>query len=138
MKTVSKTTFLLYMNYLMVILYPSHGSIEICDFGFPQITEADTLKLYISTDYIQADKSSAELDPSKIAIQATGAVSWRRPDIKYRKNEAFIDVIESVNLIVSAKGNVIHAYLNLFRNCFEVRCIRSSNDESISVWNAGM
>ena len=45
------------------------------------------------------------MDPSKIAIQATGAVSWRRPGIKYRKNEAFIDVIESINLIVSAKGN---------------------------------
>lgn len=47
------------------------------------------------------------MDASKIAIQATGAVSWRRPDIKYRKNEAFVDVIESVNLIVSPKGNVI-------------------------------
>jgi AP-2 complex subunit mu-1 len=50
------------------------------------------------------------LDPSKIAIQATGAVSWRRPDIKYRKNEAFVDVIESVNLIVSAKGTLIKPF----------------------------
>ncbi|KAG5462962.1 MAG: Mu homology domain-containing protein [Olpidium bornovanus] len=43
-------------------------------------------------------------DSSKITIQATGATSWRRADIKYRKNEAFVDVIESVNLIMSQKG----------------------------------
>ncbi|KAJ3275799.1 hypothetical protein HDV01_007266 [Terramyces sp. JEL0728] len=80
---------------------------EICDFGFPQTTEADTLKLYITTEGVQSEKS--ELDASKIAIQATGAVSWRRPDIKYRKNEAFVDVIESINLIISAKGNILRS-----------------------------
>ncbi|KAJ3333460.1 hypothetical protein HDU91_002927, partial [Kappamyces sp. JEL0680] len=88
---------------------------EICDFGYPQTTEADTLKLYISTEGVQGS------DKSAIAIQATGAVSWRRPDIKYRKNEAFIDVIESVNLIVSAKdasGQVMmRAYLSGMPEC---------------------
>lgn len=46
---------------------------------------------------------------SKIAIQATGAVSWRKPETKYRKNEMFVDVIESVNLIMSAKGTVLRS-----------------------------
>ncbi|KAJ1549266.1 hypothetical protein HK096_000252, partial [Nowakowskiella sp. JEL0078] len=46
---------------------------------------------------------------SKIAIHATGAVAWRRPDVKYRKNEAFVDVIESVNLIMSQKGTILRA-----------------------------
>ena len=31
----------------------------------------------------------------------TNAVSWRNEKIKYRKNEVFLDVIESVNLLVS-------------------------------------
>lgn len=31
----------------------------------------------------------------------TNAVSWRSEGIKYKKNEVFIDVIESVNLLVS-------------------------------------
>lgn len=43
-------------------------------------------------------------ESSKITIQATGATSWRRADVKYRKNEAFVDVIESVNLLMSGKG----------------------------------
>jgi AP-2 complex subunit mu-1 len=42
----------------------------------------------------------------KITVQVTGAgpCPWRQPGIKYRKNELFIDVIESVNLLISAKG----------------------------------
>jgi AP-2 complex subunit mu-1 len=42
-------------------------------------------------------------------MQATGAQSWRRGDIKYRKNEAFVDVIEDVNLLMSANGTVLRA-----------------------------
>ena len=53
-------------------------------------------------DFIQEDSS-------KITMQATGAQSWRRADIKYRKNEAFVDVIEDVNLLMSAAGTVLRA-----------------------------
>ena len=34
-------------------------------------------------------------------IAVTNAVSWRSEGIRYRKNEVFLDVIESVNLLVS-------------------------------------
>ena len=51
-------------------------------------------------------------DSSKITMQATGALSWRRADIKYRKNEAFVDVIEDVNLLMSATGTVLRADVN--------------------------
>ena len=37
----------------------------------------------------------------------TNAVSWRPEGIKYRKNEVFLDVIESVNLLAGAQGNVL-------------------------------
>ena len=45
-------------------------------------------------------------------MQATGALSWRRSDIKYRKNEAFVDVIEDVNLLMSATGTVLREDVN--------------------------
>ncbi|KAH6583411.1 hypothetical protein BASA50_010289 [Batrachochytrium salamandrivorans] len=80
---------------------------EICDFGFPQNTEEETLKMYITTEGIKSDDMATQ--GARIAIQATGAVSWRRPDIKYRKNEAFVDVIESTNLIMSPKGTVLRS-----------------------------
>ncbi|EPZ30993.1 hypothetical protein ROZALSC1DRAFT_26714 [Rozella allomycis CSF55] len=79
---------------------------EILDIGYPQNTELDTLKQYITTESV---KNEMPKEVSKITIQATGATSWRRSDIKYRKNEAFVDVVESVNLIMSSKGNVLRS-----------------------------
>lgn len=37
-------------------------------------------------------------------MAVTNAVSWRSEGIKYRKNEVFLDVIESVNLLVSSNS----------------------------------
>lgn len=45
-------------------------------------------------------------ESAKITEQATGATSWRRADVKYKKNEAFVDVVETVNLSMSAKGQL--------------------------------
>lgn len=33
-------------------------------------------------------------------MAVTNAVSWRTEGIRYRKNEVFLDVIESVNMLV--------------------------------------
>ncbi|KAF9421196.1 hypothetical protein BGZ94_008926 [Podila epigama] len=81
---------------------------EVLDFGYPQNSETDTLKMYITTESVKSERALRE-DSAKITIQATGATSWRRSDVKYRKNEAFIDVIESVNLLLSTQGNVLRA-----------------------------
>lgn len=83
--------------------YPLY-TIEILDFGYPQNSETDTLKMYITTEGVKSERAE---DSSRITIQATGAISWRRSDIKYRKNEAFIDVIESVNLLMSNTGKAV-------------------------------
>ncbi len=87
-------------------------NLEILDFGYPQNTDIDVLKLYITPDNISSairSVSAPAADTSKITMQATGAQSWRRGDIKYRKNEAFVDVIEDVNLLMSATGTVLRA-----------------------------
>ncbi|SGY77651.1 BQ5605_C005g03687 [Microbotryum silenes-dioicae] len=77
---------------------------EILDFGYPQNSESDTLKMYITNEGVKSDAAVRE-ESSKITIQATGAISWRRSDVKYRKNEAFVDVVETVNLSMSSKGS---------------------------------
>ncbi|KAH8090399.1 intracellular protein transport-related protein [Filobasidium floriforme] len=81
---------------------------EILDFGYPQNSEIDALKMHITTEGIRSEMAVRE-DSSKITIQATGATSWRRNDVKYRKNEAFVDVIESVNLLMSKEGAILRA-----------------------------
>lgn len=102
----------------------SQSVTEIIDFGYPQNSEIDTLKTYITTESIMSTASAIVRIPtnlthteivtilqeesSKITTQATGATSWRRADVKYKKNEAFVDVVETVNLSMSAKGNSHH------------------------------
>ena len=71
--------------------------------------------MYITPDNLSSairSASSIPSDTSKITMQATGAQSWRRGDVKYRKNEAFVDVIEDVNLLMSATGTVLRADVN--------------------------
>ncbi|KAF9036134.1 hypothetical protein BDZ89DRAFT_1036121 [Hymenopellis radicata] len=68
----------------------------IIDFVYLQNSEIDTLKTYITTQSIVSPAIGAE-ESSKI-------MSWRRGDVKYKKNEAFVDVVETV-----AKGTILHA-----------------------------
>ncbi|KAJ1882362.1 clathrin associated protein complex medium subunit [Coemansia sp. RSA 1722] len=82
---------------------------EILDFGYPQNMEVDTLKLYVTTESVRSRNVVEGQVPQSITMQATGSTTWRRNDIVYKKNEAFVDVIESVNLILSAKGTVLRA-----------------------------
>lgn len=43
----------------------------------------------------------------KLPMAVTNAVSWRSEGLKYRKNEVFLDVIESVNLLANSNGTVL-------------------------------
>jgi hypothetical protein len=114
---------------------------EVCDYGFPQVTEPSILKSFIfqkgfRSEFlgdslvsllcatwsrrvyggccnmackIQHCVSFASQEKKKEMAQnatltVTGAVGWRREGIKYKKNEVFLDRIETVNLLMSANG----------------------------------
>jgi len=76
---------------------------ELMDFGYPQTTDSKILQ-----EYITQEGHKLEVAP-RPPMAVTNAVSWRSEGIKYRKNEVFLDVIESVNLLVSANGNVLRS-----------------------------
>lgn len=76
---------------------------ELMDFGYPQTTESKILK-----EFITQEGHKLELTPN-VPAAVTNAVSWRKEGIKYRKNEVFLDVIESVNLLVSKSGQVLQS-----------------------------
>jgi AP-2 complex subunit mu-1 len=85
--------------------------VEVNDFGYPQNMDAESLKSYITTETFRSEMTTKG-DSSQITIQATGAMPWRRADIRYRRNEAFMDVIEKVNLLMSSSGTVLRADVN--------------------------
>eukprot|EP00123_Amoebidium_parasiticum_P000055 comp10141_c0_seq1/m.4977 comp10141_c0_seq1/g.4977 ORF comp10141_c0_seq1/g.4977 comp10141_c0_seq1/m.4977 type:complete len:434 (-) comp10141_c0_seq1:85-1386(-) len=90
---------------------------EVLDFGYPQRTEADILKLYITQEGVKVQRSA---EVSSITMQATGATTWRREGIKYRKNEIFIDVIETVSMLMSSQGKELNADVtgSVMMKCF--------------------
>ncbi|CAM9355930.1 unnamed protein product [Chrysoparadoxa australica] len=79
---------------------------ETMDYGYPQITGIDVLRSYINLGSVrQADGDPQET--GQLTSQITGAIDWRREGIRYRKNDVYIDVLESVNLLMSSTGGVL-------------------------------
>jgi hypothetical protein len=77
------------------------------DFGYPQNLSPEILKLYITQEGVRSPFSSKPQDsrpPANATLQVTGAVGWRREGLVYKKNEVFLDIVESVNLLMSQKG----------------------------------
>lgn len=103
---------------------------EIMDFGYPQYTEAKILSEFIKTDAYRMEVTQ------RPPMAVTNAVSWRSEGIRYKKNEVlnislwhncvftnldnrakecfllsqvFLDVVESVNILVNSNGQVIRS-----------------------------
>lgn len=85
---------------------------EVMDYGYPQVTAVNVLSSYIKVGDVKEDPKAflAAGGTEQITSEITGAVDWRQPGKhKYRKNEVYIDVLESVNLLMSNKGVVLRA-----------------------------
>jgi hypothetical protein len=54
----------------------------------------------ISCRFITQEGFKLEKTKPTVPPAITGVVSWRAEGIKYRKNEVFLDVVESINLLV--------------------------------------
>ena len=79
---------------------------ETMDFGYPQNCAVDVLRLYINLG--EAKQQDAP-PPTNITAQITGAIDWRREGILHKKNEVYIDLLESVNVLMSASGNILRS-----------------------------
>lgn len=93
---------------------------ELMDFGYPQTTDSKILQ-----EYITQESHKMEIQP-KLPMAVTNAVSWRSEGIKYRKNEVFLDVIESVNLLANSNGNVLRSEIV---GCIKMRVYLSGMPE---------
>jgi len=99
---------------------------EVLDYGFPQNCNPDVLKMYITQEGNRKAAAERQAAQSSVTIQATGAISWRKDGIKYRKNELFIDVVENCNLLMSSKGTILR---NDVSGVIMVKCYLSGTPE---------
>ncbi|KAK6203597.1 putative clathrin associated protein complex medium subunit [Scheffersomyces amazonensis] len=81
---------------------------EMMDYGIPQTTDTKILKEYITQDYYKLIKKSQDhlVQPPNAL---TNSISWRKDNIFYKKNEAFLDVIESINMLINANGQILNS-----------------------------
>ena len=79
------------------------------DWGYPQTLSLEAIKPFIfEKGSIKPEKLKND-KINKITIQATGAIPWRSPDLRYKRNEIYIDVVESVNVLMSVDGKQLRA-----------------------------
>lgn len=79
---------------------------EMMDSGYPQNCSIDVLKMYINQG---ESRGPAAATGTALTSQITGAIDWRREGIRYRNNEVFIDVQETVTLQMSSTGQVLRS-----------------------------
>lgn len=84
---------------------------ETMDYGYPQNCSVDVLKLYINQGE-QRENLAAGQTGATLTSQITGAIDWRREGIRYRNNQVYIDVQETVSLAVSVTGQILRADIN--------------------------
>ncbi|CAD8164252.1 unnamed protein product [Paramecium pentaurelia] len=99
---------------------------EVMDYGVPQIADADLLKKYIQEGGLKPELMNDVEKLKQLTSQATGATSWRPPNLVYRKNEVYLDVIESVNVLMSVKGTILKADV---AGSIQVKCLLSGMPE---------
>lgn len=79
---------------------------EMMDHGYPQLTETKVLQEFIKTEAHRIHKEE-KLTDIVVPTAASNAVSWRTEGVKYSKNEIYLDVVESLNMIVSGTGEIL-------------------------------
>lgn len=89
---------------------------ETMDFGYPQNCSIDVLKMYVNLATL---KDGPKANANALTSQITGAIDWyrdlghmnfhlycrRRDGIRYADNEVYLDIFESVNLLLSTDGD---------------------------------
>ena len=101
---------------------------EMMDYGYPQTTDVQILKEYITQkskvlDLINSATGGGQVRPP---AAVTNAVSWRSEGVHYRKNEAFLDVVESVNMMIAPNGKVLSSEI---LGAIQMRCYLSGMPE---------
>lgn len=83
---------------------------ETMDYGYPQNCAVDVLQLYINQGTAIVKPTGAA--GAALTSQITGAIDWRRDGLRYRKNEVYIDVMETVSILTSTTGQVLRSEIN--------------------------
>lgn len=80
---------------------------ELVDFGYPQNTDLSAIN-ELTTNKVQNMPKSKQKDKEpSMALSVASNTPWRHKGIKYRNNEIFVDILESINTVLNSEGGVV-------------------------------
>ena len=85
---------------------------DVLDHGYPQLTDPAVMKslIFQKAGFVtEAARRRRAAEAQSSTLQVTGAVGWRKDGLRYKKNEVYLDVVETVNVLMSAQGGVLRA-----------------------------
>jgi AP-2 complex subunit mu-1 len=86
---------------------------EVIECGYPQSLDFNTLKQIIPPVSNGNSSNVSKITSKKVSrIDMNSEIPWRKPGIKYRKNEIYLDVYEKVNVLISQDGKIIKSYID--------------------------
>jgi len=91
---------------------------EMVDYGWPLTTEPNALKAMIRPPTVMGKLQSVVTGGSNAIVSdalPSGTISnmpWRAAGVKYTQNEIYIDIMEEIDAIVDAMGNVVSFDVN--------------------------
>lgn len=77
---------------------------EIIDDGLIQNCDINLLKEYIKSDYKELIKNNPKL---ALPEMISSNIPWRKEGIYYKKNNCYVDIIETFNFMLNSNGNII-------------------------------
>lgn len=86
---------------------------EMCDFGYPQFTEEEALKEFITQEGVLSlflpERKNASTRTVPEAATGSSSTPWRPAEKRYRytKNEAFFDLTEKIHMLLDNSGAVL-------------------------------
>lgn len=82
---------------------------DVLDHGYPQLTDPSVMKSFIFQKgfVTEATRKKRDVEAQSATLQVTGAVGWRKDSIRYKKNEVYLDIIESINVLMSSQGTAL-------------------------------
>ncbi|CAI5757966.1 unnamed protein product [Candida verbasci] len=99
---------------------------EVCDFGYPTNLDLNYLKKYVTgldnattTDdkifkippLIRKPSMKPSLSSSSTLQTSNSSITWRSQDIKYRRNEVFLNIYEKINVIMTSQCEILRSYI---------------------------